>query len=139
MSKSIVIIRETSANTGYGVRTKMVGAALTSSTNLRLYVDTYNLNTPPRVTWQVVEYENVKLQTGTKLLNADGATQAITSVDTIKSMLICAGATSTEAGVQDTDQQLQFAGIITNATTITFYTNANANTITVYWQVADFS
>jgi hypothetical protein len=139
ITKSIVIIREQGYNSGYGVKTKMVGAALINSTTLRLYLNTYNVNTQPQVTWQVIEFNNVKSkQSGIKLISAydTDVTVTISSINTAKSIIICS---ATSSGTSDSDQALQFNARISNSTTIAFKTSANASEITAYWQVIEFN
>ncbi len=135
ISKSIVLISIEGANIDNAFRV-LVSGRLTSSTNLLLTVG--NIDYPPTVSWQVIEFNNVKsLQRGYTSINSDIQTVTISSVNTSKSFLV----TSKDATLFDTANfGLWFSSAaLTNSTTITFsqlFSNKPGN---VAWEVIEFN
>lgn len=120
------------------------GAALTSTTNLRLQwatAATPSIDTL-KTTWQVVEFASgVAVQSGAKVYShADGsATQTITSVTTSKTLIL--NFSYGDAG-SNLLSRTSVRSTLTNATTITFSnseTGGTANDLTNNWYAVEFT
>ena len=133
INKSIVIMQVYSAGAN-STQIALVGATLTNATTITFEK---NLAGNVDVSWQVVEFNNVKSkQYGSKATAAASDTVAITGIDTAKSVLVVTYFTAVNtASIRDC---FNYA-VLTNSTTITFTTyNTSANT-TYKWQVLEFS
>ncbi len=134
LTKAIVII--SNAGLAGSLQGDKFRSELTSSTNL-LITHAYNASNAYNVTWQVIEFNNVKsLQYGTTTVNTTPQTVTITSVNTSKTIILKNFTTIATTQVGHANIQMT----LTNSTTITFnsYDAVSYNYI-VSWFVIEFN
>ena len=129
LTKSVVMVSLFSPSTSPA--NSLVGAEITSPTNLRLNLNTAGAS--PKVSWQVIEYNNVKSkQSGTTAIPSTNTNQSISAVNLSKSILIVSfRSTSTATSGHNNNAEL------TTSTNINF--EINDATPTGYWQVIESS
>ena len=112
-------------------------AAITTTTNLQVVLSTAP-STNTVLEWQVVQYTNSSVQSGTvSFATTDSSkTATVTSVDTTKSWLICTY--DSAAGVTGISQKM-VEGVLTNSTTLTFTRLANGQTISLHYYLVTFT
>lgn len=136
MSNAIVVIHQRHVNNGNPANRNIVAAQIVTNTQLSLYVSAYDANYAPTVTWEVIEFNNVKsVQRGNvSVPDATTTNVSIAEVNLAKSFVYCT--LISEATAQDYSNYALATCALTSATNLQFYSQAGINK--AYWQVIEF-